>query len=49
MRNFYSTTIIASSSDDKFMTTPRKSTVSFLRNFARAYAYMPETGSLVYN
>lgn len=39
----------ASKTDDTLMKTPRTSTISFLRNFARAYSCSPQTGTLIYN
>lgn len=38
-----------SKADEIRMKTPRTSTISFLRNFARAYTCSPETGTLIYN
>lgn len=49
MRKLYPTTLITSSQDDSHMKTPRKSTISFLRNFARAYTFVPEVGTIVCN
>lgn len=35
--------------EESLMKTPRTSTISFLRNFARAYTYTPDCGTLIYN
>ena len=35
--------------EDINMKKPRMSTINFLRNFARAYSYSPNAGTLVLN
>ncbi len=47
MSNLYSTPSLIS--EEQAMKKPRKSTLSFLRNFARAYSAMPAVGGIILN
>jgi len=49
MRNLYSTKLITTSQDESHMNAPRKSTLNFLRNFARAYTFAPGAGTIICN
>ena len=49
MQNVYTTELLPSHHSDTDMKSPRKSTINFLRNFARAYAFTAATGALVFN
>lgn len=49
MQKVYTTTLAAAKSDTQHMKAPRTSTLNFIRNFARAYSYTPETGALILN
>lgn len=42
-------TISAPDADDSNMKTPRMSTINFLRNFARAYTFSSQTGTVILN
>lgn len=47
MSKLYSTPLLIP--EEQTMKAPRKSTLNFLRNFARAYTVLPAVGSLMLN